>query len=75
MKKDIFIIVSVNVLIFVACLAWKAKSLSNELKATKAELAIAQQEIKSITNKDGRNSKNLIPPSKVNPSLAKPPVT
>lgn len=52
MKKDIFIIVSVNVLIFVACLAWKAKSLSNELKATKAELAIAQQEIESISNKD-----------------------
>jgi asparagine N-glycosylation enzyme membrane subunit Stt3 len=52
MKKDIFIIASVNVLIFVVCLAWKAISLSNELKATKAELAIAQQEIKSISNED-----------------------
>lgn len=52
MKKNIFIIVSVNVLIFLVCLAWKAISLSNELKATKAELAIAQQEIESISNKD-----------------------
>lgn len=52
MKKDIFIIAYVNVLIFVVCLAWKTISLSNELKATKAELSIAQQEIESITNKD-----------------------
>ena len=52
MKKDIFIIVSVNVFIFLVCLAWKTISLSNELKATKAELAIAQQEIESISNKD-----------------------
>ena len=48
MKKNILIIASVNVLIFLACLAWKAISLSNELTATKAELAIAQ----SISNKD-----------------------
>jgi hypothetical protein len=52
MKKDIFIIASVNVLIFVVCLAWKTISLSNELKATKAELAIAQQEIESISEND-----------------------
>ena len=52
MKKDIFIIAYVNVLIFLVCFAWKAISLSNELKATKAELAIAQQEIESISNKD-----------------------
>ena len=48
MKKNILIIAFVNVLIFLVCLAWKAKSLSNELAATKAELAIAQ----SISNKD-----------------------
>ena len=45
MNKNISIIASVTVLIF---LAWKTISLSNELKATKAELA----EIKSISNKD-----------------------
>ena len=49
MNKNISIIASVVVLIF---LAWKTISLSNELKATKAELAIAQQEIESISNKD-----------------------
>jgi hypothetical protein len=49
MNKNISIIASVIVLIF---LAWKTTSLSNELKATKAELAIAQQEIESISNKD-----------------------
>jgi hypothetical protein len=49
MNKNISIIASVVVLIF---LAWKTASLSNELKATKAELAIAQQEIESISNKD-----------------------
>ena len=49
MNKNISIIASVTVLIF---LAWKTISLSNELTATKAELAIAQQEIKSISNKD-----------------------
>ena len=48
MKKNILIIASVNVLIFLVCLAWKAISLSNELAATKAELAIAQ----SISNKN-----------------------
>ena len=52
MKKNISIFASVNVLIFVVCLAWKTISLSNELKATKSELAIAQQEIESISNKD-----------------------
>ena len=52
MNKNTLIIVFVNVLIFLVCLAWKAKSLSNELTATKAELAIAQQEIESISNKD-----------------------
>ena len=52
MNKNTLIIVFVNVLIFLVCLAWKAKSLSNELIATKAELAIAQQEIESISNKD-----------------------
>ena len=52
MNKNTLIIVFVNVLIFLVCLAWKAISLSNELKATKAELAIAQQEIESISNKD-----------------------
>lgn len=45
MNKNISIIASVTVLIF---LAWKTISLSNELTATKAELAIAQQEIESI---------------------------
>lgn len=49
MNKNISIIASVIVLIF---LAWKTTSLSNELTATKAELAIAQQEIESILNKD-----------------------
>ena len=49
MNKNISIIASVTVLIF---LAWKTITLSNELTATKAELAIAQQEIESITNKD-----------------------
>ena len=48
MNKNTLIIAFVNVLIFLVCLAWKAISLSNELKATKAELAIAQ----SISNKD-----------------------
>ena len=49
MNKNISIIASVTVLIF---LAWKTITLSNELKSTKAELAIAQQEIESISNKD-----------------------
>lgn len=49
MNKNISIIASVIVLIF---LAWKTISLSNELTATKAELAIAQQEIESISNED-----------------------
>ena len=49
MNKNISIIASVIVLIFLAC---KTISLSNELKATKAELAIAQQEIESISNED-----------------------
>ena len=49
MNKNISIIASVTVLIF---LAWKTISLSNELTATKAELAIAQQKIESISNKD-----------------------
>ena len=49
MNKNISIIASVIVLIFLAC---KTTSLSNELTATKAELAIAQQEIISISNKD-----------------------
>ena len=40
MKKNILIIASVNVLIFSTCLVWKAQILSNELAATKAELAI-----------------------------------
>ena len=48
MKKNILIIVFVNVLIFLVCLAYKTISLSNELSATKAELAIAQ----SISNED-----------------------
>ena len=52
MNRNTLIIIFVNVLIFLVCLAWKAKSLSNELTATKAELAIAQQEIESISNKD-----------------------
>ena len=52
MNKNTLIIVFVNVLIFLVCLAWKAKSLSNELTATKAELAIAQQEIESILEDD-----------------------
>ena len=49
MNKNISIIASVTVLIF---LAWKTISLSNELTATKAELAIAQQEIESISEDD-----------------------
>ena len=49
MNKNISIIASVTVLIF---LAWKTITLSNELTATKAELAIAQQKIESISNKD-----------------------
>ena len=49
MNKNISIIASVTVLIFLAC---KTITLSNELTATKAELAIAQQEIESISNKD-----------------------
>jgi hypothetical protein len=51
MNKNISIIASVIVLIF---LAWKTISLSNELTATKAELAIAQQEIESISNEDSQ---------------------
>jgi hypothetical protein len=51
MNKNISIIASVVVLIF---LAWKTISLSNELTATKAELAIAQQEIESISNEDSQ---------------------
>ena len=49
MNKNISIIAFVTVLIF---LTWKTITLSNELSATKAELAIAQQEIESISNKD-----------------------
>ena len=49
MNKNISIIASVTVLIF---LAWKTITLSNELTATKAELAIAQQEIESISEDD-----------------------
>ena len=54
MKKNILIITSVAllpviVLVFLAC---KTISLSNELTAAKTELAIAQQEIESILNKD-----------------------
>lgn len=54
MKKNILIITSVAllpviVLIFLAC---KTISLSNELTAAKTELAIAQQEIETILNKD-----------------------
>ena len=49
MNKNISIIASVTVLIF---LAWKTISLSNELTATKAELAIAQQKIESISEDD-----------------------
>jgi hypothetical protein len=56
MNKNISIIASVTVLIF---LVWKTITLSNELSATKSELAITQQELtttqqelESIINKD-----------------------
>lgn len=49
MNKNISIIASVIVLIF---LAWKTITLSNELSATKAELTIAQQKIESISEDD-----------------------
>ena len=49
MKSNVVVIIFALTAIFGI---WKAISLSNELKATKAELAIAQQEIESITNKD-----------------------
>ena len=49
MKSNVVVIIFALTAIFGI---WKAISLSNELKATKAELAIAQQEIESITNED-----------------------
>jgi len=55
MNKNISIIASAIVLLPVAVLiflAYETISLSNELTATKAELAIAQQKIESISNED-----------------------
>ena len=49
MKSNVVVIIFALTAIFGI---WKSISLSNELKATKAELAIAQQEIESITNED-----------------------
>ena len=45
MKSNVFVIIFALTAIFGI---WKTISLSNELKATKAELAIAQQEIKAF---------------------------
>ena len=49
MKSNVVVIIFALTAIFGI---WKSISLSNKLEATEAELAIAQQEIESITNED-----------------------